>query len=77
MQDEQWPGVFEPDAESMPADALAALQADRLRSLIDRLIAVGGVQGRPAPGGWGWLRPGRHAGGPAAAADDLQVRSVG
>ena len=45
MQDEQWPGIFEPDAESIPADALARLQADRLRSLIDRLIAVGGVQG--------------------------------
>ena len=45
MQDEQRPGIFEPDAESIPAEALAALQADRLRSLIDRLIAVGGVQG--------------------------------
>jgi phenylacetate-coenzyme A ligase PaaK-like adenylate-forming protein len=45
MQDEQWPGIFEPDAESIPADALALLQADRLRSLIDRLMAAGGVQG--------------------------------
>ena len=45
MQDEQRPGIFEPDAESIPADALARLQADRLRSLIDRLIAAGGVQG--------------------------------
>jgi phenylacetate-coenzyme A ligase PaaK-like adenylate-forming protein len=44
MQDEQRPGIFEPDAESISADALAALQQDRLRSLIDRLMAVGGVQ---------------------------------
>ena len=44
MQDEQRPGIFEPDAESIPAEALARLQADRLRSLIDRLIAAGGVQ---------------------------------
>jgi phenylacetate-coenzyme A ligase PaaK-like adenylate-forming protein len=45
MKDEQRPGIFEPDAESIPAEALAALQAGRLRSLIDRLLAAGGVQG--------------------------------
>ena len=44
MQDEQWPGIFEPDAESISADALAVLQRDRLRSMIDRLMAVGGMQ---------------------------------
>ena len=38
--------MFEPEAESMPADRLAALQRDRLRGLIDRLLAVpGGLQG--------------------------------
>jgi phenylacetate-CoA ligase len=45
MQDEQRPGIFEPDAESIPAEALAALQAGRLQSLIDRLLAADGVQG--------------------------------
>src|ERR1022692_5109280 len=45
MQDERRPGIFEPDAESIPAEALAALQAGRLRSLIDRLLAADGVQG--------------------------------
>jgi phenylacetate-coenzyme A ligase PaaK-like adenylate-forming protein len=44
MKDEQRPAIFEPDAESIPAEALAALQAGRLRSLIDRLLAAGGVQ---------------------------------
>ena len=36
--------MFEPDAESMPAEQLAGLQADRLRGLIDRLLAADGVQ---------------------------------
>ncbi len=36
--------MFEPDAESMPPERLAALQAERLRSLIDRLLAAGGIQ---------------------------------
>src|SRR5450755_2411180 len=45
MRDERRPGIFEPDAESIPAEALAALQAGRLRSLIDRLLAADGVQG--------------------------------
>jgi phenylacetate-coenzyme A ligase PaaK-like adenylate-forming protein len=39
------PAMFEPDAESMPTEPLAGLQLERLRALIDRLIAVGGVQG--------------------------------
>jgi phenylacetate-coenzyme A ligase PaaK-like adenylate-forming protein len=37
--------MFEPDAESMPAEQRAGLQQDRLRGLIDRLIEAGGVQG--------------------------------
>ena len=32
--------MFEPDAESMPPDLLAAVQEDRLRGLVDRLLAV-------------------------------------
>jgi phenylacetate-coenzyme A ligase PaaK-like adenylate-forming protein len=39
------PVMFEPEAESMPAESLAGLQLERLRALIDRLIAVGGPQG--------------------------------
>ncbi len=39
------PVMFEPAAESMPAETLAGLQLERLRALIDRLIAVGGLQG--------------------------------
>ncbi len=73
MQDKQRPGIFEPDAESIPAEALALLQADRLRSLIDRLIAVGGVQGSRLREARRRLRAGRHAGGPAAVADDRQA----
>src|SRR5579862_5736194 len=36
--------MFEPDAESMPAGRLAGLQQDRLRALVDRLLAAGGLQ---------------------------------
>ncbi|HEX3925127.1 MAG TPA: phenylacetate--CoA ligase [Streptosporangiaceae bacterium] len=36
--------MFEPDAESMPAEQLADLQQLRLRGLIDRLLAADGVQ---------------------------------
>jgi phenylacetate-CoA ligase len=36
--------MFEPDAESMPAERLAGLQQDRLRALVDRLLAAGGLQ---------------------------------
>ncbi len=39
------PAMFEPAAESMPAEQLAGLQLERLRALIDRLISVGGLQG--------------------------------
>jgi phenylacetate-CoA ligase len=44
MTDEQAPPMFEPDAESMPPAQLADLQQDRLRGLIDRLLAAKGVQ---------------------------------
>jgi len=40
------PGMFEPQAESMPEDERAALQQARLARLIDRLLAAGGTQGR-------------------------------
>jgi phenylacetate-coenzyme A ligase PaaK-like adenylate-forming protein len=39
------PAMFEPDAESMAAEQLAGLQTERLRDLVDRLIAAGGLQG--------------------------------
>jgi phenylacetate-coenzyme A ligase PaaK-like adenylate-forming protein len=45
MPEEQPPDIFEPEAESIPPDQLASLQEQRLRSLIDRMIAAGGVQG--------------------------------
>ena len=35
---------FEPEAESMPPEQLAALQQERLRGQIDRLLAADGVQ---------------------------------
>jgi phenylacetate-coenzyme A ligase PaaK-like adenylate-forming protein len=38
--------MFEPEAESMPAEQRAVVQQDRLRGLIDRLIEAGGVQGQ-------------------------------
>jgi phenylacetate-CoA ligase len=37
--------MFEPDAESMPADQRAELQLARLRALVDRLLGSEGVQG--------------------------------
>jgi phenylacetate-coenzyme A ligase PaaK-like adenylate-forming protein len=37
--------MFEPDLEAMPAEALAGLQLDRLRALVDKLIMLGGLQG--------------------------------
>ncbi|HTZ90831.1 MAG TPA: phenylacetate--CoA ligase [Streptosporangiaceae bacterium] len=37
--------MFEPDAESMSAEQLTGLQLERLRALVDRLLALGGVQG--------------------------------
>ena len=36
--------MFEPAAESMPREQLTELQQERLRALIDRLLAIGGVQ---------------------------------
>src|SRR6266702_546523 len=36
--------MFEPEAESMPAEQRAGLQQERLRGLIDRLLAAKGVQ---------------------------------
>jgi len=36
--------MFEPDAEAMPHEALAQLQDDRLRALVGRLLARGGLQ---------------------------------
>ena len=36
--------IFDPAAETMPADERARLQEQRLQSLVDRLLAVGGVQ---------------------------------
>jgi phenylacetate-coenzyme A ligase PaaK-like adenylate-forming protein len=38
--------MFEPDAESMPAEKRAEVQQERLRSLVDRLLAADGVQGQ-------------------------------
>jgi phenylacetate-coenzyme A ligase PaaK-like adenylate-forming protein len=45
MSTQLTPAMFEPAAEAMPAEQLAGLQRDRLRSLVDRLLAAGGVQG--------------------------------
>jgi phenylacetate-coenzyme A ligase PaaK-like adenylate-forming protein len=39
------PAMFEPNAESMPAELLTGLQLERLRELVDRLLALGGLQG--------------------------------
>jgi phenylacetate-coenzyme A ligase PaaK-like adenylate-forming protein len=39
-----YPPMYEPDAESMPAEALAGLQTERLRAMVDRLLAAGGLQ---------------------------------
>ena len=36
--------MFEPDAESMPAEQRAGLQEERLRALVDRLLTLDGVQ---------------------------------
>jgi phenylacetate-CoA ligase len=36
--------MFEPEAESMPAELRAGLQEQRLRGLVDRLLALDGVQ---------------------------------
>jgi len=50
------PAMFEPAEESMPAEQLAGLQTERIRGLVDRLLAVAGLQGE-------WLKAaGVHAG---------------
>ncbi|MGN6792810.1 MAG: phenylacetate--CoA ligase family protein [Streptosporangiaceae bacterium] len=36
--------MFEPEAEALPAEELSGLQVRRLRGLIDRLLAAGGLQ---------------------------------
>jgi phenylacetate-coenzyme A ligase PaaK-like adenylate-forming protein len=46
MQAGKVPDMFEPDAESMPAEQLTGLQLDRLRTLVDRLLTADGLQGR-------------------------------
>ena len=38
--------MFEPDAETMPAGERAAWQSERLRALVDRLLAADGPQAR-------------------------------
>jgi phenylacetate-CoA ligase len=44
MTDDRAVPMFEPDAESMPAEQLAELQQTRLRGLIGRLLAADGIQ---------------------------------
>jgi phenylacetate-coenzyme A ligase PaaK-like adenylate-forming protein len=52
MSDQLGPAMFDPAAESMAPDHLAAMQQDRLRALVDRLLAAGGLQaGRLAEAG--------------------------
>ena len=45
MSEQGVPAMFEPEEEARPVEALAGLQLDRLRAMIDRLIAAGGLQG--------------------------------
>src|SRR3984957_9383925 len=40
------PAMFEPDFEAMPQEQLADLQEQRLRGLVDRLLAADGLQAR-------------------------------
>jgi phenylacetate-coenzyme A ligase PaaK-like adenylate-forming protein len=44
MKQQRAAAMFEPEAETMPPEQRASLQAGRLRGLIDRLIAADGVQ---------------------------------
>ncbi len=64
MTDEQLSAMFEPDAESMPRERLAALQQDRLRGLVDRLLAADGIQA-------GRLKEAGVASGADVTLDDL------
>ena len=43
--------MFEPDAESMPAEQRAAIQQDRLRGLVDRLLLASGIGSGGGSGG--------------------------
>jgi phenylacetate-coenzyme A ligase PaaK-like adenylate-forming protein len=45
MSEQGVPPMFEPEDEARPAEELAGLQLERLRAMIDRLIAAGGLQG--------------------------------
>ncbi len=58
------PPMFEPQAEAMPAAELRALQASRLRELIDRLLAADGLQA-------GRLRAAGVTSGADVSLDDL------
>jgi len=64
MKQQRSARLFEPEAETMPAERRAALQQDRLRALIDRLLAAGGVQA-------GRLREAGVTGGADVALGDL------
>jgi phenylacetate-coenzyme A ligase PaaK-like adenylate-forming protein len=64
MTSERTSPMFEPDAESMPQEGLAELQQDRLRGMIDRLLAAGGVQA-------GRLKDAGVAGGAEVSLADL------
>ncbi len=67
--------MFEPDAESMPAQQRAGVQQDRLRALIGTLLAAGGLQaGRlkeAGVGGGGDVRTGDLAALPTTSKQDL------
>ena len=56
--------MFDPQAEAMPRERRAELQRDRLRALIDRLLAAGGTPGRR-------LRDAGVGGGANVALSDL------
>jgi phenylacetate-coenzyme A ligase PaaK-like adenylate-forming protein len=58
------PSMFEPAAEAMPAGQLASLQQERLRGMIDRLLAADGLQAAR-------LRDAGVTGGADVALDDL------
>jgi len=44
MSQQALPAMFEPDAEALPQEQLAELQQQRLRGLVDKLLAAGGLQ---------------------------------
>jgi len=75
MLAESFPAIFEPEAESMAQELLAGLQQDRLRGLIDRLLAAGGLQADRLAGagvtGGGDVTLDSLAGLPATTKQDL------